>query len=306
VIASLAAILLPGPLQRQIDELAQSFLPPQQTIDFSRPKGESALIAPDSISWRMFKNPVAVFIGGVTAVLLEFAEPRVRDGVWQHSTFRTDPLNRLRRTGMAAMVTVYGPRSKAEAMIAGVVRRHERVTGWASAGEPYRANDPELLNWVQATAGFGFTEAYHAYVRCLTADEREALFTEALPSARLYGATGAPASQDEFDALFELMRPRLVASRIIFEFLEIMEHAPILPVPSRPVQRVLLKAAAEILPIWLRERLGLGPRWTLRPTERAVVRALALASDRLILRSSPAIQSCRRLGLPDTYLYRHW
>jgi len=306
VIASLGAILLPGPLQRQIDELAQSFLQPQQTIDFSRPKGEPALIAPDSISWRMFKNPAAVFIGGVTAVLLEFAEPRVRDGVWQHSSFRTDPLNRLRRTGLAAMVTVYGPRSKAEAMIAGVVRRHERVTGWTSAGEPYRANDPELLNWVQATAGFGFTEAYHAYVRCLTADEREALFAEALPSAGLYGATGAPASQDELDALFEVMRPRLVASPIIFEFLEIMEHVPILPVPARPVQRVLLKAAAEILPIWLRERLGLGPRWTLRPTERVLVRALAVASDRLILQSSPATQSCRRLGLPDTYLYRHW
>jgi uncharacterized protein (DUF2236 family) len=306
VIASSGAILLPGPLQRQIDELAQSFLQPQQTIDFSRPKGELALIAPDSISWRMFKNPVAVFIGGVTAVLLEFAEPRVRDGVWRHSSFRTDPLNRLRRTGLAAMVTVYGPHSKAEAMIAGVVRRHERVTGWTSAGEPYRANDPGLLDWVQATAGFGFTEAYHAYVRCLTAAEREALFAEALPSARLYGATGAPASQDELDALFEVMRPRLVASPIIFEFLEIMEHAPILPMLARPVQRVLLKAAAEILPIWLRERLGLGPRWTLRPTECAVVRALALASDRLMLRSSPAIQSCRRLGLPDSYLYRHW
>jgi uncharacterized protein (DUF2236 family) len=99
VIASLGAILLPGPLQCQIDELAQSFLQPQQTIDFSRPKGEPALIPSGSISWRIFKNPVAVFIGGVTAVLLEFAEPRVRDGVWQHSTFRTDPLNRLRADG---------------------------------------------------------------------------------------------------------------------------------------------------------------------------------------------------------------
>jgi uncharacterized protein (DUF2236 family) len=101
------------------------------------------------------------------------------------------------------------------------------------------------------------------------------------------------------------MRPRLVASPNIFELLEIMEHVPILPVPARPVQRVLLKAAAEILPIWRRERLGLGPRWTLRTTVCAVVRALALASDRLILQPCPAIQSCRRLGLPDTYLYRH-
>jgi uncharacterized protein (DUF2236 family) len=306
VIANSGAILLPGPFQRQIDELAQSFLQPQQTFDFSRPEGEPALVPPDSISWRIFKNPVAVFIGGVTAVLLEFAEPRVRDGVWQHSSFRTDPLNRLQRTGLAAMVTVYGPRSKTEAMIAGVVRRRERVTGWTGEGEPYRANDPVLLDWVQATAGFGFTEAYHAYVRGLTVDQREALFAEALPSAALYGATGAPASQNELDALFEVMRRRLVASPIIFEFLEIMEHVPILPVPARPVQRLLLKAAAEILPIWVRERLRLGSRWTLRSPERVFVRALALASDRLILRSSPAIQSCRRLGLPDSYLYRPW
>jgi uncharacterized protein (DUF2236 family) len=242
----------------------------------------------------------------VTAVLLEFAEPRVRDGIWQHSTFRTDPLTRLRRTGLAAMVTVYGPRSKAEAMIASVVRRHERVTGWTSAGEPYHANDPALLNWVQATAGFGFTEAYHAYVRRLTKDERRGLFAEAQPIAHLYGAIGAPASQEELEVLLETMQPKLVGSPIIFEFLEIMEHVPILPALARPVQRVLLKAAVELLPVWVRERLGLGPRWTLMLTERVFVRALALASDRLILRPSPAIQSCRRLGLPDTYLYRRW
>jgi hypothetical protein len=65
VIASSGAILLPGPLQRQIDELAQSFLQPQQTIDFSRPKGESALIPPDYISWRLLNKPVAVLICGV-------------------------------------------------------------------------------------------------------------------------------------------------------------------------------------------------------------------------------------------------
>jgi uncharacterized protein (DUF2236 family) len=303
VIHSLGAIILPRPLQRQIDELAQSFLQPQQTIDFSMPKGESALIPPESISWRIFKNPVVVFLGGVTAVLLEFAEPRVRDGIWQHSNFRTEPLTRLRRTGLAAMVTVYGPCSKAEAMIAGVVRRHDCVTGWTSEGEPYHANAPVLLNWVQATAGFGFTEAYHAYVRHLTMDERRILFAEARPIARLYGAIGAPTSQEELEVLLETMQPRLVASPIIFEFMEIMEQVPILP---RPVQRVLLKAAVELLPVWVRERLGFGPRWRLRPAERVFVRALALASDCLILRSSPAIQSCRRLGLPDTYLFRRW
>jgi uncharacterized protein (DUF2236 family) len=305
VFRSSGAIVLPGPLQRRADELARSFLQPEQGIDFSAPPGEPALVAADSVSWRIFKNPVTVFIGGVAAVLMEFAEPRVRDGVWQHSNFRADPLTRLRRTGLAAMVTVYGPQGAAQAMIAGVARRHERVSGRTLEGEPYRASDPDLLDWVQATAGFGFTQAYHAYARPLTAQERGLLLIEALPAARLYGATGAPASGAELDALFEARRPRLAASPVIFAFLEIMGQAPILPAPVRPLQRLLVRAAADILPPWLRERLGLGSGWSLTGLERRFARAAAQAGDRLILRSSPWVLSCRRLGLPDAYLYRH-
>jgi len=297
------AIVLPSILRRQVDGLAQALLQPSRTVDFSVPRGEPALVAPDSVSWRIFKNPVTLFIGGVTAVLLEFGEPRVRDGVWQHSNFRTDPLTRFQRTGMAAMVSVYGPRSKAQAMIAGVVRRHDRVFGETSEGEPYRANDPVLLDWVQATAGFGFTEAYHAYVRPLSPAERAALFLEALPVARLYGAVGTPASQDRLDALFEAMKPRLVPSPVIAAFLDIMRQAPILSAPVRSLQRVLVKAAVDLLPDWARDRLDLDASWDLNPVERGLVRTLAAASDRLVLPSFPAVQACRRLGLPDIYLY---
>lgn len=296
-------ITLPGPLQNQIDSFALSLLQPVQAFDFTDPPLEAALVSPDSVSWRIFKNPVTVFIGGVAAVLLEFGEPRVRDGVWQHSSFRTDPLTRLRRTGLAAMVTIYGARSKAEAMIAGVVRRHDRVAGHTREGERYHANDPALLNWVQATAGFGFTEAYRAYARRLTESECRSLFRESAPAARLYGAVGAPSSQRDLDALFEAMKGRLVASPVVFEFLDIMKQAPLLPPPMRSMQSVLLKAAVEILPPWVRERLGLGGSWRLNRFERAFVRAMAKASDRLVLPSSPAVQSCRRLGLPDDYLY---
>jgi uncharacterized protein (DUF2236 family) len=298
-----SAIPLPGPLRRHIDQVAQSLLQPVTTVDFSTPAMEPALVPADSVSWRIFKNPVSVFIGGVTAVILEFGEPRVRDGVWQHSSFRSDPLNRLQRTGLAAMVTVYGPRSKAEAMIAGVVRRHDRVAGQTSEGEAYHANDPVLLDWVQATAGFGFTEAYHAYVRALTEDERASLLVEGTTAARLYGAKGAPTSQRELDALFETMKPRLVPSPVVFEFLDIMRKTPILPGPVRHLQPMLIKAAVRIVPGWIRERLGLGADWDLNLAERSLVRTMAKAADRLILPSSPAIQSCRRLGLPDTYLY---
>src|SRR4051812_1287156 len=116
---------------------------------FALPAGEPALAPADSVSWRIFKNPIALFVGGVAAVILELAEPAVRTGGWEPSGFRDDPHRRLERTAMAAMVTVYGARSVAEAMIAEVVRRHECVTGTTPAGEPYRANDPHLLTWVQ-------------------------------------------------------------------------------------------------------------------------------------------------------------
>ena len=76
-------------------------------IDFRAPRGEAALAAADSVSWRVFKNPVALFVGGIAAVLLELAEPRVRTGVWEHSSFRGDPVRRMKRTGLAAMVTVW-------------------------------------------------------------------------------------------------------------------------------------------------------------------------------------------------------
>lgn len=273
-------------------------------FDFARPAREAALIPAESLSWRVFRNPVSLFIGGVTAVILELAEPRVRSGVWEHSSFRTDPVRRLQRTGLAAMVTVYGARSQAEAMIAGITRVHDRVSGLTPTGQPYRANDPALLNWVQATATFGFAEAYHRYRRPLRREEMDQLFAEALPAARLYGAAGAPCSEAECHALFAAMRERLEPSPIVFEFLDLMRHAPALPAVLRPFQALLVRAAVEATPDWVRTRLGLGPELGLRRWERPLVRRACAAADRLLLPSAAPVQACLRLGLPADYLFR--
>ena len=61
--------------------MARLVYPPgTQPADFLQPPGEAALLAADSVSWRVFANPVALLVGGVAAVLLELAEPRVRSG----------------------------------------------------------------------------------------------------------------------------------------------------------------------------------------------------------------------------------
>ena len=101
-------------------------------IDFSSPVGEAALLAPDSVQWRVYKNPIALGIGGIAAVLLEFAEPRIRSGVWDHSTYKADPIGRSRRTGLVAMLACYGPASVARAVIGKVNRMHGAVKGQLS------------------------------------------------------------------------------------------------------------------------------------------------------------------------------
>lgn len=295
---------LPRGFGLSLSSMAAALLQPEGArIDFSAPAGEPALAAPDSLSWRVFKNPVALLVGGIAAVILELAEPAVRTGVWQHSRFLADPVGRLRRTGMAAMITVYGARSIAEPMIQSVVRMHTGIQGTTPAGEAFCANDRSLLDWVQATASFGFGEAYSHYVSRLRREQLDRLYLEGEPAARLYGARGAPHSAAEMRALFESKRGRLEPSPIVFEFLRIMREAPTLPPAARWLQPTFVRAAVHLIPDWIRERLGLDASFGLRPLEGTVLRLIGGISDRVVLSDSPPALACARLGLSKSYLY---
>mgnify|MGYP000010219224 CR=1 FL=1 len=292
-------------MRRNLDRLLRDYIAPppgMPAVDFSAPAGAPALLAPDSVTWRIMKNPVALIVGGVAAVILELAEPRVRTGVWEHTSFRRDPVTRMRRTGYAAWVTIYAPADAARALIAGVGRAHERVEGRTPAGVTYRANEPELLNWVQATAGFGFFEAYRRFVHALPPEDIDALYSEGVTAGSLYGATGVPRSAAAMEALFAAMAPRLERSDIVFEFLDIVRTAPLLPVKA--IQRLMVRAAVEITPAWARDILGLGPEFSLRRGEETLLRAMGAMSERFVLEDAPPAQACMRMGLPANYLYR--
>ena len=271
--------------------------PAGMAFDFSEPKGEPALAPQDGVSWWVCSNPISLFIGGVAAVLLELAEPSVRSGVWDHSSFQRDPGTRLRRTGVAAMMTVYGPRSETEKLIAKVVRMHGHVSGATPDGVAYHANDPRLLDWVHATATFGFTQAYHSYVKPLSAAEKDIAFAETEPSARLYGATGSPRSWAGWESMLAMTAPGLEGSDILADFMRIMREAPILPGPMRWLQRLLVRAAVEIIPEPVRSLPQLRGRG-LRLGEATLVRALARVAAVLPLGDTPRVQATRRLATP--------
>ncbi|WP_439814213.1 oxygenase MpaB family protein [Zavarzinia sp. CC-PAN008] len=273
-------------------------------IDYATPVGEAALHHPASVQWRVFKNPVALGVGGVAAVLMEFADARIRSGVWDHSIYKTDPIGRSKRTGIAAMVGVYGPASAARRVIAGVTNMHAKVAGTTPGGEAYKALDPELLDWVSATAGFGFLNAYDRFVSPLSEADKDRFYREGEIVARLYGVQVCPRSQADFLAMMERLAPRFEPHPIVTEFLDIIQSGKAAPGIPRVLHRALARAAVSILPPLVRDRLELGRAFDLTLADRLMLKAAGALAERVADPRAPACQASVRLGLPANFLYR--
>lgn len=277
---------------------------PLPSFDYSQPPGAPALLHPGSVAWRVYKNQIALAIGGVAAVLMEFADPRIRSGVWDHSTYRIDPIGRSQRTGHAAMIGVYGPAAAARQVIAGVGRMHAKVSGETPGGIPYQATDPELLDWVSATAGYGFLTAYHRFVAPLSEAEQKRFFAEGAPVAELYGVQRKLTCRDDFAEMMAQLLPGFEAHPINAEFLGIIQSGKAAPSVPRFLHRALARAAVSILPQAIRERLELGREFDLGLRDRIAVRLVARLAERKHDPASPPAQASVRLGLPSDFLWR--
>jgi uncharacterized protein (DUF2236 family) len=140
---------------------------------------------PGSRMWRI--NREAVLLGaGPAALLLQIAHPHVAEGVAQHSDFLADPFRRLRGTIRTTMDLVFGDGPHAEAAVRRLNGIHAGVRGEAVdavardvAGSAYRALDPDLLLWVQATLIVTSVHAYERWVGPLSGSDREAFWAEA-------------------------------------------------------------------------------------------------------------------------------
>jgi uncharacterized protein (DUF2236 family) len=293
-------VAFPGAALAHLETICTSLTEPPsgtQGINYLEPAGDPGLFGPASVTWRVLSNPVSVFIGGITAVFLELAEPCVRSGVWDHTNFREDPVGRMRRTGLAAMVFTYGCRRDAEAATSRVRRLHERVKGVTPDGQPYRANDPELLTWVYVTAGYGFLKAYLRYVNArLPRADQDRYYAESLNACRYYGVNWVPSSVAEVDRYFEQMRPRLRHHEIFEEFLRLISNVPVVSAATMPIQRLLIEAAIDLLPCWARELLQLQKRQPLRVAMRPLVRAVVTLAG-YVIRNGPPQRACLRMGL---------
>ena len=274
------------------------------TVDFTAPRGEPALVGPDSLTWQICKNPVAVAIGGICAVLLEFADPRIRTGVWEHSRFATDPIGRATRTYMASMIGFFGPESAARKVIAGINRMHTRVTGETPAGRAYHALDTELLDWVAATASWGFLMAHDRYVRPISVADRQRYFAEGGAVTELYGVRHRVRSLEDFDTMLERRFADFEPHPINTDFIDIMRSGAAAPGIPKRLHKALTHAAIALLPDTVRQRLELGANYDLSRRGERLVKSVAWLADVVPLPLSPPAQACVRLGLPRTFLWR--
>jgi uncharacterized protein (DUF2236 family) len=204
--------------------------------------------------WRI--NREAVLLGaGPTALLLQIAHPLVAEGVAQHSTFESDPFRRLHGTVNTTMDLVFGDGAAAENAVRRLNGIHAGVRG-----ESYRALDPELLLWVQATLIVTSVRAYVRWVGPLSAGQREQFWQE----ARSVGVRlGIPLSLSppDWPALAAYWRRMLAADGPIQVTPLARRMAPLIIRPPFPfVPRTLVDLAAlpglALLPPRLREEFG--------------------------------------------------
>lgn len=227
------------------------------TLDYSSPPGDPGLFGPDSVCWKVHADFTSMMTGGISALLLQALHPLALAGVWDHSTFRTDILGRLRRTATFIAGTTFGSRRDALALIERVKHIHLGVSGVAPDGRPYRASEPALLTWVHVAEVSSFMTAHLRYVNpSLPIAAQDQYFMETARIAEMLGASDIPRSRAGIDAYLLAMQPGLFASERTREVVKLLMNAPAPSLSMRPAGVLMVNAGVDLLPDWAQAMLG--------------------------------------------------
>ncbi|HEV8228810.1 MAG TPA: oxygenase MpaB family protein [Candidatus Limnocylindria bacterium] len=217
-------------------------------------------ILPKDAVARSLNRELFLALGSTAAVLLQIAHPLVAAGVDQHSDFRRDAFGRFHRTANISLDAVFADSARARRALRRIDARHATVRGAAADGTPYRARDPQLLLWVQATLVLTSLRWYELVAGRLPAIDRQRYWDEGKVFARELGVP---------DHLF----PPTIGDLERYER-DMLETAVIPDPTSREVARVVLHPfksipdalywpsdviTAGLVPAGLRDAFGL--RW---------------------------------------------
>ena len=232
---------------------------------------------------RSVHGDASMFIGGLTALLLQSLHPLAMAAVASHSGFRGDPWGRLQRTSTFLAVTTYGTATDARAAVDHVRGIHERIRGTTAEGVPYHAADPHLLGWVHAAETDSFLRAHERYgARPLDGVGYDAYVADSARVAEALGAVDPPRNRSELAECLTAYRPELRATPEARAAARFLLFQPPLPLAVRPFYGGLAANAVTLLPPWARGMLWL-PRvpvvegLAVHPTGRALTRTIRWA-----------------------------
>jgi uncharacterized protein (DUF2236 family) len=284
---------------------------------FGRPdlggSGQPGLLPREAVSWRVLGEPSSI-AGGVRSLLLQATHPIAMTGVARHSRYETDPLGRLAGTSAWVTAATFGSVDRAVELARTVRRMHARVRGVAAGGEPYAADDPELLAWVQDSLTASLLAAHQLFAPTpLTRHEIDRFILEqstlgAVLDPRVdlaevlrhrYEVPGdltplvavlplvvegvLPRTAAELAESFRRRAGELEVRTEARATVRFLRSAPV-PRPTRVAYRTMLAGAAASLPQGLAEALGIQPT-----TGHVRAAAALLAAMRVTTGCSPSL-----------------
>jgi len=209
------------------------------------------IFASDSVIRRVFGDAACLF-GAGTALLLQLAHPSIARAVYEHSDYANRPLDRLLGTIYATSAVVFGSRDDARRIGEEVRAVHARVTG-----SGYRASDPELVCWVNATLLGTAVQMYERIVAPLLPAELDELVFDARRVGEVFGCPldAQPSAWRAFESYWDTTVASLTvtecARRVAWSLLE-REGLPLRPAWAAPVA-VSRAITAATLPARIRD-----------------------------------------------------
>lgn len=228
---------------------------------YDGPAGDPGLVGgPGSISWEINGDLASIGAAGAAAVIMEVLHPSVMAGVFQQSSYETDPLRRARNTLGYVLRTTFGNTEAATSVIERVKKIHGRIRGTRPDGVEYHALDPELIAWVHTCIPWAIMEAFDRYRRPLTAEERNRYLAEQAPIGRMGGAEWVPETMAELEDYVERMRPLMGANEQTRRFIDFLagdsDGAFQGDARQQLSARLRLAGSMTLMPAWARHLSG--------------------------------------------------
>ena len=244
---------------------------------FKLPVGDPGLFGPQSVVWKVHADFSAMMVGGLSSLMIQALHPRALAAVWDHSNFREQLKARLGRTALFVASTTYGGMALATQSIQRVNAIHDKIEGIDLQGQPYKANEPDLLRWVHLIETVSFLNAYqHLALRPLSIADCNRYVVEMNKVGEMLGADNLPITLQDVQHAIGQYEPALTFDQRTRETLQSIENYSV-GLTEKPFFALILQSSFDIMPPWLVQKMHRRTDGCLQVNARRL--ALQLASQ---------------------------